>query len=366
MTNPANDDTDSDPIYDFADRAFREALEDADNLRELLRRVLGPSADAFDFSQRRMLPRDFLLPNWQGRERDFLCEVPCRLSGEERWALVCILIEHQTRPNSRMPLRTLIYTVFYWEKCLRAWEASASPRGEFRLPPVVPIVLHASPRPWTGPRTLAELLDEPTAFHSFAPRWEPLFWEVGSHSVEELLHGDEAFLKLLAIVRAEEADRDEALRVYRESVKSLAGIRETDAARWTHMLRFALGWVVNRRPRGERAEWFQVTEELQTDVLAKEEIRHMGQTIAQSLVEEGFKQGMERGMERGMEQGMERGMERGRLETLRAIIGEIGVKRFGEPSSVTQAALQAIADVGRLESLSHRLLEVSSWDELLK
>jgi Putative transposase, YhgA-like len=138
--------TDPDSIYDFADRAFREALEDVDNLREMVRRVLGPTADALDFSQRRMLPRDFLLPNWKGRERDFLCEIPFRISGEERWALVCILIEHQTRPDSRMPLRTLIYTVFYWEKCLRAWEASPGPRAEFCLPPVVPMVIHASPR----------------------------------------------------------------------------------------------------------------------------------------------------------------------------------------------------------------------------
>ena len=90
--------TEQDPVFDFADRAFREALEDADNLRALLRRILGPTADSFDYDQRRILPRDFLLPNWQGRERDFLCEIPFRLSGEERWALVCILIEHQTRP----------------------------------------------------------------------------------------------------------------------------------------------------------------------------------------------------------------------------------------------------------------------------
>ena len=65
--------TDPDLILDFADRCFREALEDADNLRTVLRRTLGPQADSFDFSQRRMLPRNFLLPNWQGRESAISC-----------------------------------------------------------------------------------------------------------------------------------------------------------------------------------------------------------------------------------------------------------------------------------------------------
>jgi hypothetical protein len=204
--------SEEEPIVDFADRAFREALEDVDNLRAVLRSVLGPAADPFDVSQRKILPRDFLLPNWQGRERDFLCEIPYRLSEEACWALVCVLIEHQTRPTTLMPLRTLIYAVFYWEKCLRAWEARPAPRGPFKLPPVVPIVLHASTGRWTGPRSLAELLAEPAGFHPFAPKWEPLFWEVGKHSAEELLQSEEAFLQILAIARVEDAEREEALR----------------------------------------------------------------------------------------------------------------------------------------------------------
>ena len=185
---------------------------------------------------------------------------------------------------------------------------------------------------------------------------------MGKYDVEELLHSDEAFLQLLAIVRVEDAERDEAVAVYRQSLKSLAGIRETNAARWTHMIRFALGWVLYRRPKAERIEWFQVTEELQTDVLVKEEIRNMSQTIAESLVEEGFKQGMEKGIEQGREQGR----EQARVETLRANIGEVGAKRFGDPSAVVQTFLQSITDVGRLQRLFHRVLEVSSWDELLR
>ena len=359
--NPHEISDDSDAMPNFADRAIREALDDTDNLRAILRRVLRDAAELFEYAKKKPLPRDFLLPNWSGRERDYLCEIPYRVGDGERQALVCVLIEHQTQPNPRMPLRTLIYAVFYWEKCLRAWESSPSPRAVFRLPTIVPIVLHASPGRWTGPRTIADMLDEPAAFHPFAPVWKPIFWEVGEHTAQEWLASEDPFLQLMAIVRAENAERDEALAVYREMLRQFADLREQNAMRWTHLLRFALGWVVNRRPRSERSDWIQATEESQTSVLAKEEIRNMGKTIAQSWVEEGF----EMGQAKGIEIGQAKGIEIGAVKTLHAMIDRIGRKRLGEPPEQVRTELLAINDVARLERLSDRVLDVASWQELL-
>lgn len=341
-----------DPINDFSDRAFREALEDIDNLRAFLREVLGPPADGFDVAHRRVLPRDFLLPNWQGRERDLLFEIPYRFPDREEVALVCVLIEHQTKPSPLMPLRMLIYAVFYWEKCLRAWEASSGPRGPFRLPPVVPIVLHASSKSWTGPRELSELLGEPSAFHSFAPVWKPVFWEVGEHSADDLLNNEDAFLQMMAIIKAEDDERDEAVRVYRAFQTKLTAVRQTSKARWTHLLRFALGWVLNRRPRDEKPTWIDTTLENQNDLLMREEIENMQQTIAQGWVEEGIKIGIEQGIERGA------------VRSLVNSIIRVGVKRLGEPAVGIREALSAITDIDHLNVLLDRVQEIASWDHL--
>ena len=40
-------------------------------------------------------------------------------------------------------------------------------------------------------------------------------------------------------------------------------------------------------------------------------------------------------------------------------------KRFGPPDAETAAAIEAITDVERLEQLGERLLDISSWQELL-
>jgi predicted transposase YdaD len=42
-----------------------------------------------------------------------------------------------------------------------------------------------------------------------------------------------------------------------------------------------------------------------------------------------------------------------------------GKKRFGPPDAATQTAIQSITDLSRLESLTGRLLDVTSWQELL-
>ena len=40
--------------------------------------------------------------------------------------------------------------------------------------------------------------------------------------------------------------------------------------------------------------------------------------------------------------------------------------RFGEPSATVVAALDALSDVSQLEELAIRLLQASSWEELLR
>lgn len=59
-------------------------------------------------------------------------------------------------------------------------------------------------------------------------------------------------------------------------------------------------------------------------------------------------------------------IEEGRVEAGQHIVLRLGRKRFGEPDAVTEAALKAITDPDRLEQLSERLLDVASWQDLLR
>ena len=91
-------------LHDFPDRSIREELEHPENLRDLLSDVLPNLAAGFDYNRVERLPRDFLLEDWRGRESDLLFRIPYRTAEGEQWVLVCVLIEHQSTADPRMPL----------------------------------------------------------------------------------------------------------------------------------------------------------------------------------------------------------------------------------------------------------------------
>jgi predicted transposase YdaD len=58
-------------------------------------------------------------------------------------------------------------------------------------------------------------------------------------------------------------------------------------------------------------------------------------------------------------------IERGRVSEARRLILAAGRKKFGRPDRATQAAIEGIADLDRLEALLERVFDVNSWQELL-
>jgi hypothetical protein len=62
---------------------------------------------------------------------------------------------------------------------------------------------------------------------------------------------------------------------------------------------------------------------------------------------------------------LEEGEAAGQIKEARKLIKRLGRKRFGPASKAVLAKLDAITDLERLENLHDRLLDVSSWKELL-
>jgi predicted transposase YdaD len=58
-------------------------------------------------------------------------------------------------------------------------------------------------------------------------------------------------------------------------------------------------------------------------------------------------------------------VRRGRAEEARPLLLLLGQTKFGPPDAATQAALESIVDLARLEELGVRLLSAGSWQELL-
>jgi predicted transposase YdaD len=68
---------------------------------------------------------------------------------------------------------------------------------------------------------------------------------------------------------------------------------------------------------------------------------------------------------KGEARGEARGEAKGRVEEARLAILRVGRKKHGQPDDGVRTMLDAIDNVDQLNSLLDRILEVSSWDELL-
>jgi hypothetical protein len=58
-------------------------------------------------------------------------------------------------------------------------------------------------------------------------------------------------------------------------------------------------------------------------------------------------------------------IEEGGIEALQRTLLRLGRKKFGQPDEAITAAIKSINDLGRLERMAERLLDVSSWPDLL-
>jgi hypothetical protein len=68
---------------------------------------------------------------------------------------------------------------------------------------------------------------------------------------------------------------------------------------------------------------------------------------------------------RGREERREVGRAEGRAEEARRMLLLLGETKFGPADAATRSALENISDLARLEELGQRLMNVSSWQELL-
>jgi hypothetical protein len=335
----------SEPPRDLADRAIREALHHPANLRAFLRQAVPALADAFDCDRRRVLPPQFPLDDWRRREADLPFEVPYRLRpDEELWALVYVILEHQSAEDPAMPLRLLYFVVLYWERQWKAWEQRAAPKPPLRLSPVLPLVLYTGEGPWQNNRTLHDLLGEPAEFHGFVPQWGPLFWELSQHSSDELLQSGDEWQQVLAVLRAQSEEAPAFERVYVEAMRRLEGLAGQNHVRWYDLMRIILTWGLWRRPRGERPALLAAAQATQAHVDRQKEIGLMGQTIAESIWEEG--------------------QASGELRASRRILRQLLTARFGQtPEGIVQR-IESCADLDRLIAAIQQVLSLDKPEDL--
>jgi hypothetical protein len=345
---------------DLLDRMIRDTLHDPQHLRAFLRQVVPHLAENFDYTQVKAVEREFPRSDWHGREADLPFTIPYRWGDEQLLAIVCLLIEHQSDTDPLMPLRLLFFLVGYWERQWQEWEQSARPRAALRLHPVLPIVLYTAPVSWGSNRTVIDLLGEPEAFHVFAPRWEPLFWNLADRTPEQLLESQEDWLHALAVIRAQDEEGPRFQDIYGQAYVRIRSLGEQNLVRWDQLARMIYHWGHHCRPESEREALRTIAEASQTNPARRREIQQMGQTIAEALRTEGLNQGRAEGLNQGRTEGRTEGQIIGARTILRTLLEE----KFGTLPDELLHRMETATDLSRLQHATRQAVRLEKLEDL--
>jgi len=374
---------DDPPLRDFPDRAIRRLLEDPANLSELLGAVQPELSRHLDFSRVEPVKRTFLMEDWRERECDLFFRVPYRTPTMEQWILVCILLEHQSAPDPRMPLRLLIYPALYWEGEWKQWEDRHQAYEPLRLTPIMPIVFYTGQAAWTASRNLADLIAGPDEFRPFAPQWQTLFWNLSEQDPEVLLSSAEAWLQALAVVRTEGEELATFQGVLRRVLPRLERLCGQQRIRALDLLWFVLSWALRRRPRRERKELeefirasladpeaqkevatmsksLDMTWEEEMRVIAEERAKVMAEERAKVLAEEWAKAMAEERAKILAETTLQ---EREKLVLLR-LCRDLLQERFGVIPETVLQRIEACDDLERLRAAVRQVVHITAPEEL--
>jgi len=370
---------DDPPLRDFPDRAIRRLLEDPANLGELLGAVHPELSRHMDFSRVELVTRTFLMEDWRERECDLFFRVPYRTPTMEQWILVCVLLEHQSAPDPRIPLRLLIYAALYWEREWKQWEDKHQAYEPLRLTPIVPILFYTGQTAWNASRNLADLMAGPDEFRPFAPQWQTLFWNLSEQDPEVLLSSAQAWLQALAVVRTEGEELATFEAVLRRVLPRLEQLRGQQRIRALDLLWFVLSWALRRRPRRERKDLEEVIRASLADPEAQKEVASMSKSLDLTWEQEMVLIAEERAKvmaeERAKVMAEERAkvMAEAKLQALEKTLSlrlcrdnlrDLLQERFGTVPEAVLQRIEACEDLNRLKACLRQVLHVNAPEEL--
>lgn len=324
------------------DKLLKATFSNPENARAFFQNHLVPEiVPAIDWATLSLEQASFVDPDFAASESDLLFRVKI----EESESFLYLLFEHQSTEDPRIAQRLLSYIVRIWERFAREHPLPA------KLPPVIPLVLAQSKRPWKTSVNLGDLIDYPPAWKERIEPWQPALsyqlFELVRTPYEQLKGTPEGVLTLRAL-KAEPVGE-----LMGEPVWDGAIMRAISVAALEQFLRYVLNAVEDMERVLEKAREIKV-----------KPLHQNAMTIAERLRTEG----LEEGLQKGRQEGRQEGRAEGEVAGMQSSILQALEVRFGPVSGRVTGAVRSIGEAKRLSDLlgeSIRCVSLEAFQKLL-
>ena len=275
------------PVREFPDRGTKWLLETSENTRELLKIIAADLVEKLDFSRIQHIPTTFIPDNLRKQEADILFLIPFVEQDIECEVLIYILIEHQSTPSPSMGFRLSFYMHQVWDRQRREWMEANLSEHQWRFHPILPIVFYTGKAKWETSLAISAQMDLPRELQSYVPHHETLFFNLKETNPEELTASDHPFGWVLRVLQKEEATQGEFVDALSMAIDHLESLPPEKRGMWEKLIYYLMLLIHHRRPPSEHDVLIQQVREQVLTHNRKEEVANMGQTIAETLIQEG-------------------------------------------------------------------------------
>ena len=159
-----------------------------------------------------------------------------------------------------MPLRLLDYVTQIYKVQLRKWSPQHSTFDEFRLQPVLPLVLYTGERAWSDTGTITGLIDSGELFAGITPSFSPLFFNLSASSDQRVRETGGAFGAVLRLYRDRHLNMEGFRSRLSEVVREIAELPQQERLRWLELLSYIDAFVYHVRNASEHPELIGMVE----------------------------------------------------------------------------------------------------------
>jgi predicted transposase/invertase (TIGR01784 family) len=269
-------------IHCIHDKTFKSAMADVRVARDFFEHHLPKPIQALmDLKALKLSPNSYVDEQLNALSSDVLYQV--KMSENDGVGYLYLLCEHQSSIDPLMPYRL-------WSYIVRIWGDYLKQTGSKKLPFVFPLVFYHGKEPYTGPRSLCELIQAPSSIVEDA--LFKSFHLVDTHDIKDEELRTQHWAGILAFMFKHVFDRDiwPMVQTVIEMLRKLE--KEEGAAPYAHnLLKY---WLISAETqKGPKAFIEAVQQGLSLPI--EGELMSM----AEQLIQQGLQQGIQQGIQQG-------------------------------------------------------------------
>lgn len=275
-------------IHKFYDKAYKDLFSHPKMVKDLMEGFVGEDfVKDINFDELEKVNVTFIAESYKEREEDLVV----KLRFKEQEVYLYILISLQSSPDKFMALRSLTYTLLFYQDLIK--------QGKIKdqLPMVFPIVLYTGKEKYNSAIQIEDLIYKPYEnLRKYIPKYEYFKIEVKPEDKKEykrLAKVDNIAAGCFDLATAKSPE--EFIAAGKALVALLMDRKELE-----HIISIWLGHLLNKENIDLRKIVEGGGDDLSTFI---------------HVVHESIEKGIAEGMEKGRAEGMEKGLEKGKMET---------------------------------------------------